>query len=570
MEGSAIQRAACCGLMAKGNGSVTQADGSMASQGFLAPLRTPLFLRIWLASLLSNLGFLFLSVGTAWQMTALTSDAGMVASVQTALMLPMTFLALPAGAIADMYDRRRIGLLSICLSMLSAAILATLTFLGHATPVVLLAFCVLAGTGMTLFSPAWQASVGEQVPRAVLGQAVALNAISFNIARSFGPALGGIVVALAGVAPTFASTSASYLPLLTVMFLWRRTPVPSRLPPERIDRAVGAGVRYVIHSPRLRVILVRTFFFCLGGSCMSALMPLVARDLLHGTANMFGLLLGAFGIGAVLGSIGLAHLRRALKPEGLMMLSAASLAAVIFVVAVSRAPLLTGCSLVLGGAAWMMALTQCNVLVQTSAPRWVAGRILAAYQTAIAAGVALGSLCWGRAAQAFTVEYALIGAAGYLGVTLLFGRILPMPVVTEISVEPVKLSDPEVNLDLTGRSGPIVITLDYRVAPDDARKFYRAMRAIRAMRQRNGAFDWTLARDIADRELWVERYQCPTWHDYLRQRDRSTPDELKILQDARRYCVGDGELQVRRLLERPFGSVRWSDDVPEDPVTITG
>lgn len=538
-------------------------------RGFLAPLATPLFRRIWLASVLSNLGFLFLAVGSAWQMTALTPQAEMVALVQTALMVPMTFLSIPAGAIADMYDRRKIGLVSLGLSMASAALLAVLTHLGHATPWVLLGFCCLAGTGMTLFGPAWQASVSEQVPRPLLGQAVALNAISFNIARSFGPALGGVIVAVAGAAVTFASTSASYVPMFVVMLLWRRNPVPSRLPPERMDRAVSAGIRYVRHSPRIRVVLTRTFVFGFGGGALSALMPLVARDLLHGTAQIFGLLLGAFGVGAVAGAIALDRLRNALSSEAVISLSALGLAAATAATAFSRDALLTGLVLVIAGAAWMIALTLCNVLIQTSAPRWVSGRLLAAYQTAIAGGVAAGSWCWGRAAQAWGVDHALQASAAFLVASLLLAVLMRMPLIAPADLEPVKFSDPEVNLDLTGRSGPIVVVVEYNVPADKARMFYRAMKNIRSIRNRLGGYDWSLARDIADAELWVERFQCPTWHDYLRHRGRNTPQEMGVLDQANQFLKEGSGPQVRRLLERPFGSVRWTDDAPEDP-TVTG
>jgi len=547
-----------------------QPDNAARPPSFLAPLRIPLFRRIWFASVLSNLGYMFLSVGTGWQMTALTSDAGMVALVQTAMMVPMTLLSVPAGALADMYDRRRIALVSLALSMTSAAMLATMTFMGYATPWLLLGFCAATGTGMTLFNPAWQASVSEQVPRPLLGQAVALNSISFNIARSFGPALGGLILAIVGAAASFAATAVSYVPMFAIMFLWRRTPVSSRLPPERIDRAVSAGFRYVIHSPPIRVVLVRTFCFGFGGSCLSALMPLITRELLHGSAEVFGLMLGAYGVGAVVGAIGLNRLRHTLSAEGVVSLSAFALAAAIIMVAVSTSALLTGVSLLVGGAGWMVALALCNVQVQTSAPRWVSGRLLAAFQTSIAGGVAAGSWCWGRAAQAFSVEEALLTAAAYLSASLLLSRVLPMPAASSASLTPVKLSDPEVNLDLTGRSGPIVVQLEYRVPADLARDFYRIMQKIRSVRRRNGGFDWSLARDIADGELWIERFQCPTWHDYLRQRDRNTPDELAIQMSAHQYLRPGSQLEVRRLLERPFGSVRWAEDVPEDPFSTAG
>lgn len=538
--------------------------------GFLAPLQVPLFRRIWVASVLSNLGYMFLSVGTGWEMTSLTADAGMVALVLTAMMLPMTLLSIPAGAIADMYDRRRIGLFSLALSMASAAALTVFTSLGLASPWLLLGFCTLTGAGMTLFNPAWQASVSEQVPRRVLGQAVALNSISFNIARSFGPALGGLVVAVAGASASFAATVICYVPLFTVMLFWRRPRVPSRLPPERIDRAVSAGIRYVLHSPPIRIVLVRTFCFGFGGSCLSALMPLVTRDLLHGGAQVFGVMLGAYGLGAVVGAIGLNRLRQTCTAEQVIALSTITLAGSIVVVATSTSAVLTAASLLVAGAGWMVALALCNVHVQSSAPRWVSGRLLAAYQTSVAGGVALGSWGWGRVVEALSVEYGLLFAALYLAVSLLLGRLLPLPSISNASLDPVKLSEPEVNLDLTGRSGPIVVQIEYDVPAEQARDFYRVMQALRSVRQRNGAYDWSIARDIGDAELWIERFQCPTWHDYLRQRDRNTPHEVEIQRSSRCYLKAGSDVRVRRLLERPFGSVRWTDDAPEDPLYTNG
>jgi MFS family permease len=543
--------------------ATSASESRVAQGGMLAPLRTPLFRRIWLASLMSNLGFMFLAVGAAWQMTLLTPQADMVALVQTALMLPMMMLSIPAGAVADMYDRRKVALVSLYLSVTAASALAALTFAGLASPWIILGFCFLIGTGMALFNPSWQASVSEQVPRDILPQAVALNAISFNIARSFGPAMGGIIVALAGSVAAFSATALGHLPQLLVMFLWRRDPVPSRLPPERIDRAVSAGIRYVIYSPQIRVVLIRTFIFCFAGGSVAALMPLVARDLLHGTAEIFGLLLGCFGMGAVLGAFSLNRIRHSVSEEGAMSLSAGVVSMAIAAIALSSSAPLTGLALVIAGTGWMTALTLCNVVVQTSAPRWVSGRLMAAYNTATAGGIALGSWFWGHITEVFDVQHALFGSAGLLAATLLLAFLMRMPQMPEADREPVKLTDPEVNLALTGRSGPIVVELDYRVPLDDARDFYGSMLALRSIRHRNGAYDWSIARDIKDPEIWVERYSCPTWHDFLRQRDRNTPDEMLVHKKALSFLKHGHDLGVRRLLERPSGSVRWTENAPE-------
>ena len=285
------------------------------SHGIIAPLRFPVFRRIWLASLLSNLGLLIMGVGAAWAMTRMTASANMVALVQTALMLPTALVALPAGAFADMFDRRIVGLVALSIGLIGALCLTALAWLGLITPVLLLVFCFTIGAGMALFGPAWQASVSEQVPAEALPSAIALNGISYNIARSFGPAIGGVIVAALGSIAAFAVNALFYLPLIVVLFLWRRLAEPSRLPPERMGRAVISGVRYVLHSPSIRIVLTRTLITGIAGGSVSALMPIVTRDLLHGGAQTYGLMLGTFGMGAVIGALNVSALRARLNDE---------------------------------------------------------------------------------------------------------------------------------------------------------------------------------------------------------------------------------------------------------------
>src|SRR5579863_7416077 len=225
------------------------------STGILLPLRHAVFRRIWTASLLSNLGLLIMGVGAAWAMTRMTSSADMIALVQTALMLPVALVSTPAGALADMFDRRKVGLLALAIALAGSLSLTALAFFGLITPVLLLLFCFIIGSGMALFGPAWQASVSEQVPADALPAAIALNGISYNIARSFGPAIGGVIVAAAGSIAAFAANAILYLPLIVVLLLWSRVREVSRLPPERMARAVIFGVRYILHSPSIRIVL---------------------------------------------------------------------------------------------------------------------------------------------------------------------------------------------------------------------------------------------------------------------------------------------------------------------------
>src|ERR1700723_2201855 len=238
--------------------------------GIFSPLRYPVFRRIWTASLLSNLGLLVLGVGAAWSMTKISSSTSMVALVQTSLMLPVALVSTPAGAIADMFDRRIVGLVALSIALTGSISLSALAWLGVVTPVILLVFCFIIGSGMALFGPAWQASVSEQVPVEALPSAVALNGISYNIARSFGPAIGGVIVASAGAVATFVTNAPLYLPLLIVLLFWRRLKEPPRLPPQTLARAVVSGVRYIVPSPPIRIVLGRTLVTGIAGGSVSA------------------------------------------------------------------------------------------------------------------------------------------------------------------------------------------------------------------------------------------------------------------------------------------------------------
>ncbi|WP_291869220.1 MFS transporter [Bradyrhizobium sp.] len=535
----------------------------LAGDGVAAPLRHAVFRRIWLASLLSNLGLLIQGVGAAWAMTQMTSSADKVALVQTALMLPIMLISMPAGAIADMYDRRVVALVSLAIALAGATALAAMAWFELVTPNILLAFCFIVGCGMALFGPAWQSSVSEQVPAENLPAAVALNGISYNIARSFGPAIGGVIVATSGAVAAFAANALLYIPLLVVLFLWRRRSEPSRLPRERLNRAIVSGVRYIANSPSIRIVLTRTLVTGLIGGSVMALMPLIARDLLNGGAQTYGIMLGAFGMGAVIGALNIGTLRRQMSGEAAVRACTISMAGAITAVALSRQPVLTAAALVVAGAVWMAAVALFNIGVQLSAPRWVAGRSLAAFQASIAGGIAIGSWGWGYLTDLAGVQTALLVSAAMMLVSPLLGLWLRMPPVGARNEDAEVLADPEVRLSLTGRSGPLVVEIEYRVDQQSARAFHNVMQEVQLSRQRNGAYGWSIARDIADPELWTERYHCPTWLDYLRQRNRTTQSERALHQRAMDFHLGPDPVRVRRMLERPFGSVRWKEDTPD-------
>ncbi|MGY4498048.1 MFS family permease [Bradyrhizobium sp. GM24.11] len=531
--------------------------------GITAPLRYASFRRVWLASLLYYLGILVQSVGAAWAMTQMTSSANKVALVQTALMLPVMLVSIPAGAIADMHDRRVVSLVALSVALCGSAALTAFAWLDLITPNVLLIMCFVVGSGMALMNPAWLSSFGEQVPAETLPAAVALDVISYNIARSVGPAIGGFVVAAGGSAAAFALNTLLYVPLMLALFLWRRLAEPSRLPRERFGRAIISGVRYITNSPSIKIVLIRAMITGVIGSSILALMPLVARDLLHGGPQTYGILLGAFGLGAVIGALNIGEVRRRLSGEAAVRACTLSTAGAIAAVALSHELVLTVVALALAGAMWMMAVSVFNIGVQLSAPRWVAGRSLAAYQATFSGGSAIGSWGWGRLTDAAGIESALLISAALMLLSPLLGLWLRMPRISELDSDAERLADPEVRLALTDRSGPLIVEIEYRVAPENAREFHNVMQDVQLFRQRSGAYGWSIARDIADPELWTERYHCPTWLDYLRHRNRATQSERALDRKAFGFHIGSDPVRVRRMLERPFGSVRWKEDVPD-------
>lgn len=539
-------------------------DDTGRAAGTFAPLRVTMYRRIWIASLMSNFGQLILGVGAAWEMTRMASSPGLVALVQTAMMLPLMLVALPAGALADMFDRRKIAMTGLALAITFATALTILSYLGLTTPWVLLAFCALIGSGVALYGPAWQASIGEHVPPELMPKAIALGSVSYNLARSFGPALGGIIVLAAGAKAAFAINALFYLPLLLVYVFWKRVPVPSRLPPERIDRAIVSGVRYVFHARPIRTVLVRVFLFGVAGATATALAPLIAKTLLGGDASIYGVLLGAAGVGAVLGAVTTGRFAEALSPElGATLLAGASGIALV-VIGFSHTLWLTCAGMFVSGGANIMMISLLNISVQTTAPRWVTARALSLFFSGLTGGIAFGAWMWGSVAGHWSVEQVMIASGVMMLLLPLASFVLPLPdAPTQADVELVVLgNEPDVGMAITLRSGPVVIEIDYDVDPDHAREFYEAMRKVQRTRMRNGGFDWSICRDIADPALWTERYHCPTWGDYLRMRDRYTQTDRDVQEAARAFSKSGG-LRVRRMLERPFGSVRWKQDTPD-------
>lgn len=517
----------------------------------LAPFRHETFRLIWAASLISNFGGLVQSVGAAWMMASISSSAHMVALVQASTSLPIMLFSLASGALADSFDRKKIMLTAQFFMLVVSVTLTVAAWYELITPWLLLAFTFLIGCGTALNNPAWQASVGDMVPRDDLPAAVALNSMGFNITRSVGPAVGGAIVAAAGAAGAFAANALSYFALIFALLRWRPMVPKSRLPREPFGRAISAGFRYVLMSPNIGKVLLRGFAFGLSTSAILALLPLVARDLVKGGPLTYGVLLGCFGIGAIGGALASARMRDALSSEAIVRLSFAGFAASAIVTAFSPLAVVTGPALFLAGACWVLALSLFNTTVQLSTPRWVVARALSLYQTMVFGGIAGGSWLWGTVAEDRGATNALLWAAATMIAGAALGLRYPLPQFESLNLDPLnRFSEPQLPLDIKPRSGPIVILIDYEIAEEDIPAFLTLMTERRRIRIRDGAGQWTLMRDLENPTVWTETYHVPTWVEYVRHNQRRTQADAENGDRLRALHRGMEPPRVHRMIER--------------------
>ncbi|WP_428928805.1 MFS transporter [Marinibacterium sp. SX1] len=530
-----------------------------------APFRNPTFRNLWLASQFSNLGSLVQMVGAGWLMTSLSGSSDMVALVQASNTLPIMVFSLIAGALADSFDRRRI-LLGAQVFMLAVSIgLAICSSLDMLGPWGLLGFTFSIGCGMAMFNPSWQASMGDIVRRDNLSAAVSLNSMGFNLMRSVGPALGGALVALAGSAAAFAFNAVSYIPNVLALLFWRPDYKADRLPREPLAQALGAGLRYVSMSPHLLRVMARSGLFGFAASSAMALLPLVARDMLNGTALTYGLLLGFFGLGAIGGVMINSHVRSRYRNEQIVSAAFLGFALGMVILGLGRHIAISAVGLMIAGACWVMALSLFNVTVQLSTPRWVVGRALSFYQMATFGGMAIGAWNWGLVAEAQSVTLALFCASAVLLIGAGVGRWIGLGEFDQLDLDPLNtFKEPELRLDLQARSGPIVIIIDYVIDEADVDAFLAAIHRRRRVRIRDGARNWSLLRDLENPDLWTERFHVATWNDYLRHNSRRTKSDLEGFQALLDLHRGPGRPRVHRLIERQ--SVPLHEDLVLKPL----
>lgn len=513
----------------------TQSEPGIPEPGasMWSPLRRPVFRSVWIASVVSNAGTWMQSVGAAWLMTSLTTSPLLVALMQTATSLPIFLVGLPAGALADVVDRRKLLLVTEALMLLTALALGFLTLAGLTSAWTLLALTFLLGLGAALSAPAWQAIIPELVERQELPAAVALNAAGFNISRAVGPALGGLVVAVAGPAAVFLLNAGSFTGVLAAIYRWRPTQVPSDAPPEDMLGATTSGMRYVRHAPALQAVLVRIGVFVLGASSLWALLPVISRQELGLDAAGYGVILGSLGLGAVGGALLLPRLRRSLSIDGLTAAATLVFAGATLALAYLRfMPLLVACMMA-GGVAWLAMMSSLTVAAQIAAPAWVRARAMGMYLLVFQGVMAAGSFGWGALAERFGSNTALSFAALVLAGGLAAILRWPLQVVQGLDLTPsMHWPDPDVAITPDLEDGPVLITVEYRVPAERARDFVQVMDEMRRFRRREGAVSWGLFRDAADPDRYVETFLVISWAEHMRQHARVTVEDQTL--EARR------------------------------------
>jgi MFS family permease len=534
-----------------------------------SPFRHTLFRRIWLANTVSNFGSLVQAVGASWTMATITPAADMVTLVQASTALPIMLFAIVSGALADNFDKRRIMLTAQVFMLALSILLCLFTYLGLITPWLLLSFTFIIGCGAALNNPSWQTSVGEIVPREDLPAAVSLNGMGFNLVRSVGPALGGIVVAIAGGAAAFAINVFTYIPMLAVLWTWRPVPRASTLPREPVAGAVVSGLRYVAMSPSIKRVLLRSFWFGISSSSVLALLPLVVRDGLHGNAAGYGATLAAFGVGAVAGALIGSRARETIAGETMIRICFLGLALCTAGLALSKDTWFALPALMIGGGCFVTSMSLFNVTVQLSTPRWVVGRAISIYQATTFAGTALGSWYWGHAAAELGLTDALLVSCALLSIGAIIGIVLPLPTPAALDLDPLgSFIEPPLAIDITPKSGPILIQIDFEIASENVAEFLQLMEARRRIRMRDGARDWALGRDLCDARRWTESFRLPTWTDYVRHNHRRTKADAQTGNRLRALHRGDGPPPVRRHIERPpRGHAEQAPQIHADPMS---
>ena len=505
-----------------------------------SPFRFLTFTVLWAATVVSNIGTWMQNAAASWLMTSLNPDPFIVSLVQVATSLPLFLFALPAGALADIVDRRRLLIgVQVAVTVLVAAF-GVLVWVGRATPLFLLTFSFLAATAAALILPAWQSIVPQLVPREQLQPAVALNSVGLNVSRAVGPALAGIIIAAWGLAAPFWINAVTTLGVIAALIWWhpRDEGETRHLPAEQFHRAIAAGLRYARHNPHLRATLIRAAGFFIFASAYWALLPLVARNQIAGGPKLYGILLGAIGVGAVCAAFALPWLKRRLGADRLVAGGTIGTAVALVLFALAKEPAVALAASLVAGVSWIAILATINVSAQVALPSWVRGRGLSIFGTVMFGSLTLGSALWGKVATLTSLPVAhLIAAAGAtLAVPLLWSQKLQTGADLDLAPSmhwPAPVLLPNIEPD----RGPVLVTVEYLVRPQDRDEFLAAIAKLAGERRRDGAFDWGVYEDTAREGRFVENFKVDSWIEHMRQHERVTQADRELQESVNRFQI---------------------------------
>jgi MFS family permease len=533
-----------------------------------APFRSRPFAAMWSAQFVSNVGSWMQTVAAQWLMISLTTSATYVALVQTAASLPVVLFAVVAGAVGDLVDRRRFLLITQALMLVAALALGALALAGLVSPWTLLALIFAVGTGQALTSPTWQTLQPELVPPADRQQAISLGAVNQNLARAVGPAVGGLLLAASSAGTVFLVNAATFIAVIAALVWWKGSRSKQAIPREHVGEAVRAGGRYVAASPALRVILVRAALFVFFASSIWALLPLVALSKLHLGSGGYGLLLGCVGVGAVVGAVLLPRLRTRVGPGPLLSASSVGLAGVALLLGYVPVTAVVALALVVGGLAWILALSTLNSLYQLSLPGWVKARGMSYYLIVFQGGNAVGSAVMGILAEraglstTFLVAGVALALGPLAGLRYRFQTIPPEDLLPAGDWPAPQLATADAPL------GPVMVTVEYR-SSGGADALITALEAARFSRRRSGASGWRVWQDSADPHRVVEQFVVASWTEHLRQHDRATIRDQQRLDHVRDLSDPDHPPVVTHWLT-PVPTAPRSERHPETGLPTGG
>jgi MFS family permease len=521
------------------------AEGSM-----LTPFRYATFTVLWIATVVANVGVWMQNAAAGWLMTGLTPDPFLVSLVQVATSVPIFALALPAGALADIVDRRRLLIAVQTVSVLIVAAFGFLVLAGRVTPTILLTFVIVSGTAAALIMPAWQSIVPQLVPRAYLQPAVALNGVGLNVSRAIGPALAGLVIAAWGLASPFWVNAATTVGVIAALVWWRPKvdPAASRLPAERFYRAIAAGLRHARYNSHLRATLIRAAGFFVVASAYWALLPLVARQQIAGGPTLYGVLLGAIGAGAVCAAFALPFLKRHLGPDRLVAAAVVGTACALILFGLVRRPPVALAASVLAGVSWISVLATVNVSAQLALPGWVRGRGLSIYVAVMFGCLTVGSALWGKLAVWVGLSTTLFvaGAAGLVTIPLLWRWKLQTGASLDLTPS-MHWPEPMISQDVEQDRGPVLVTVEYLIRAEDRAPFLEALTNLGGERRRDGAFDWWVFEDVARPGRYVETFMLDSWIEHMRQHARVSNTDRELQERVREFHI-EGVPQVTHLV----------------------